>query len=317
MGVIEDLTFERDASIRKIKWINEIADAVKKDPKNKKMKKLLKDMVSEVGCGKRVGGRAGRIVGGEEAMPGEFPWLVSIRRHHKHICGGTLISSRIVLTAAHCFCRGSSVMTTEYLHVAAGEHNLNPSGDKSYTTVSRISRLILHPLYDCSKHVHDIALIVMPDALPWSGRVLPACLPSHEGASSFTNHKAIVAGWGWTDESTYTGSRSDILKKVTLEVIGVETCRSWYRSMGKKIKITDSQMCAGVEQGGKDACWADSGGPLMVEGFSRSDDDDSLLVVGVVSTGIGCARPKLPGLYTRISDYMPWISQTISQVSSK
>ncbi|RZF41680.1 hypothetical protein LSTR_LSTR011615, partial [Laodelphax striatellus] len=62
---------------------------------------------------------------------------------------------------------------------------------------------------------------------------------------------------------------------------------------------------------------ADSGGPLMVEGFSRSafNGDDSLLVVGVVSTGIGCARAKLPGLYTRVSDYMPWISQTISQIS--
>ncbi|KAI4470792.1 tryptase-related [Holotrichia oblita] len=74
---------------------------------------------------------------------------------------------------------------------------------------------------------------------------------------------------------------------------------------GKKTKIQGGQICAGHEQGGVDACWADSGGPLMVQSHGQA------MIVGVVSTGIGCARPLLPGIYTRISEYIPWIRSTL------
>ncbi|XP_026678596.1 testisin-like [Diaphorina citri] len=78
-----------------------------------------------------------------------------------------------------------------------------------------------------------------------------------------------------------SGRRSNILQKVALSVVSNQVCQAWYQSEGKKINVKESQMCAGHEQGGKDACWADSGGPLMLLGA------ESTQVIGLVSTGIG------------------------------
>lgn len=118
-----------------------------------------------------------------------------------------------------------------------------------------------------------------------------------------------------------------MLQKAKVHVIETEKCRSWYKSQGKKTKIQESQICAGHEQGGIDACWvsltstklyvakqnieiqADSGGPLMVD----MDAPDRMMVVGVVSTGIGCARPYLPGIYTRVSEFIPWIRGVVKK----
>ncbi|XP_075214194.1 serine protease 27 [Lycorma delicatula] len=260
---------------------------------------------AEVGCSRHVN-RLGRIVGGQDALPGEFPWLVSVRRHGGHVCGGTLLNSRVVLTAAHCLCSGTSLMSTDYLLVVAGEHKLS-STQVHPSRNSRIARFLMHPQYRCTKPLHDIALLFLSQTMLWTKQILPACLPAYPSLSSFSDQEAVVAGWGWTKESASEGKKSEILQKVKLEVIGIEKCRSWYHSQGKKIKIQNTHICAGLEEGGKDACWADSGGPLMVQ------QDRDLMVIGVVSTGIGCARPRLPGLYTRVSEYIPWIRESISQ----
>ncbi|GLH11932.1 Serine proteinase stubble [Gryllus bimaculatus] len=94
---------------------------------------------------------------------------------------------------------------------------------------------------------------------------------------------------------------------VTLEVVENQQCRDWYKSQEKKMKILDSQICAGYEKGGRDSCWADSGGPLMI------GEGDYTVVVGVVSAGIGCGRYRLPGLYTRLSEYVTWIEDTVRE----
>ncbi|PSN32730.1 Serine proteinase stubble [Blattella germanica] len=253
--------------------------------------------MTHVPCG-RQWRREARIVGGESANPGEFPWLVSITRRGGHFCGGTLVNKRWVITAAHCMCSGPVELPVEHIRVTVGEHDL-AKRETPLAKEVRIRRLVLHPDYRCERFNHDIALLELDDEVGWSESVWPACLPQ-AGATSFSGREATAAGWGWLQEKS-PGKRADTLQKVTLLVVDNDTCRDWYKSRGKKTKILDSQMCAGYEQGGRDSCWADSGGPLMIV------DDDQITVVGVISTGIGCAQPKLPGLYTRLSNYSTWI----------
>ncbi|CAH0380843.1 unnamed protein product [Bemisia tabaci] len=255
--------------------------------------------LADIPCG-RTRYAGGRIVGGMNADPGEFPWLVSLKRSGGHFCGGTLINKRWVLTAAHCLCKELSTPGMRHLRVGLGQHNL--STPATATMSVRVLRVVMHPDYQCSKFQNDIALLELEQDIVWTGRALPACLaPTH--SSSFSQERAVAAGWGWTNENLSQGKRADILQKVEVSVVDNGKCQEWYKSQGKKVAIHTSQMCAGYESGGRDSCWADSGGPLML-----AQDDGSTIVIGVVSTGIGCARPRLPGLYTRISEYVDWIS---------
>ncbi|KAF2905775.1 hypothetical protein ILUMI_00397 [Ignelater luminosus] len=211
--------------------------------------------------------RFGKIVGGENAQEGEFPWLVTL-----------------------------------------GQHDLTQSSPTKYEV--SVESITTHPEYVCRKVKNDLAILKLDSDLQWSEFARPACLPASSGANGYTNFAnvlATVAGWGWTNEDSQKGSRANVLQKAKVNILETEKCREWYKSQGKKGKIQETQMCAGYETGGVDSCWADSGGPLMV----ASGAGDQLMVVGVVSTGIGCARPFLPGLYTRVSEYIPWIQSVI------
>ena len=121
---------------------------------------------------------------------------------------------------------------------------------------------------------------------------------------------ATVVGWGNNDEKEKGGQRANTLQKAVVPILSNEQCQTWFKEEAIKEKrklvvISDRRLCAGFESGGKDSCTGDSGGPLMIKQKGR------YMVVGIVSTGIGCGRPKLPGLYTRVNSYLDWITQTI------
>lgn len=97
---------------------------------------------------------------------------------------------------------------------------------------------------------------------------------------------------------------STILMKVDVPVLDNAICQKWF-SEKHPFQIVDTVMCAGLEEGGRDACSADSGGPLSISQSGRR------VVVGIVSAGSECAAPKLPGLYTRVNSYIDWISQVV------
>lgn len=121
------------------------------------------------------------------------------------------------------------------------------------------------------------------------------------------------------------GKPADTLQKVNLPVINNGICSSWYNSQGKHVTLSSRQFCAGFEEGSKDACqvmsaffcafllieWlgpqGDSGGPMLL----RDSESGRYTVMGVVSAGIGCALRRLPGIYTRVNAYVPWINKYI------
>jgi len=111
--------------------------------------------------------------------------------------------------------------------------------------------------------------------------------------------KATVIGWGRTMEG---GDTSAVLRQVEIPIVSNETCQQSYPN-----GITSNMMCAGREEGGRDSCQGDSGGPLMVRGSGQDWRQ-----AGVVSFGIGCARPNFYGVYTRISQYLFWIDSQIN-----
>ena len=126
--------------------------------------------------------------------------------------------------------------------------------------------------------------------------VRPICLP--DPTQDYDNVNAVVTGWG---DLTRGGSQPDILQEVTVRTQSTEQCRGQY---GQN-KISDNMICAAKP--GKDSCWGDSGGPLAVQG-----QGGEFRQVGVVSFGRGCARPGYPGVYTRVTSFLPWIRQRMT-----
>ncbi|KAG7155127.1 Trypsin-1-like 12 [Homarus americanus] len=110
-----------------------------------------------------------------------------------------------------------------------------------------------------------------------------------------------------TDEASNGGKHADVLQKVVVKVVSQADCQDWYTTqVGKAVVLYDTHVCAGFQSGEKDACQGDSGGPLLTI-TDGGKDGNRATTVGVVSAGIGCGRPKLPGLYTRVSRYIDWL----------
>ncbi|GFT87399.1 trypsin-1 [Nephila pilipes] len=247
--------------------------------------------------------REGYIVGGRDAEKGEFPWQVSLQRHFEknngiyHICGGTIIAKDWVLTAAHCI-RISKIYS---YRVAAGTNDLLDENkirslSKSSYSVHKVSDAYVHEAFSTQTLQNDIALLKVEPSFDLDrsdGMLKAACLPS----PGYEPHGyAVVSGWGTMKE----GSRiiPTKLQAVNVPIITDDACRKAY---GKA--IVETMLCAGYEEGMRDSCQGDSGGPLIQKSVFGSAS-----LVGVVSWGQGCARPKFPGVYTQVSYYIDWIN---------
>ncbi|MFN8847663.1 MAG: S1 family serine peptidase [Bdellovibrionales bacterium] len=231
----------------------------------------------------------GLIVGGEDATRGEFPFIVSLQSG-SHFCGGSLISDEWVLTAAHCV-GGSG------FKVVVGLHNLKESqGSETFRT----TQVIPHPQYNRSTMDYDYALVKLnakSTFKPVAINETEISLPSSE-----TTVDTVTAGWGYVKEGAWR--LSDILQKVTVPLVPYEECNKSYNG-----EITERMLCAGLKEGGKDSCQGDSGGPLLVHDYVR----DEPVLAGVVSWGIGCARPEKYGVYSKVNAVTEWILNTITE----
>ncbi|XP_049822688.1 serine proteinase stubble [Aethina tumida] len=246
-------------------------------------------------CGQRGGFYMNRIVGGKDATKDEFPWQVSIqlkrRSSQSHLCGGAVINREWVLTAAHCI----HEVDQSKLSVVAGAYDFySPSVQEQRRNVTRI----IANNFDFPTFYNDILMVkVSPPFNLNTPHVLPICLPEPE--QNFTG-VAIVTGWGRLSE---TGRSASTLQKVSLPLIDKDVCERKYTRLGLSRYLNECQICTEYRKGARDACQGDSGGPLICQG-----DDDSYYLCGIVSWGIGCARQNHPGVYSKVSCYIPWIN---------
>ncbi|KAL4647310.1 transmembrane protease serine 4-like [Arapaima gigas] len=227
-----------------------------------------------------------RIVGGVDAKIEDWPWQVSLQLNGQHTCGGTLVSERWVVSAAHCF--ASSTKELSRWRVVTG---------KTYISIlagSTVDKIITNGNYDPHLNDYDIAMLQLSQPITVSTVSHPACLPTLD-LSLADGAPLVVTGWGYTHENA--GQVSNILQKADVTLIAQRTCasNSVYGSA-----ITPRMLCAGFLEGNVDACQGDSGGPLVYM-------SNRWQLVGVVSWGMGCARKDRPGVYTNVESMVNWI----------
>jgi secreted trypsin-like serine protease len=228
------------------------------------------------------------VVGGTRAAQGEFPWMVRLSVG----CGGALVTTQVVLTAAHCVGRTGN---TTSITVTAGVVDLN-SGSRITRRSSFVNRA---PGFVDVDQGNDWALIKLQS---------PINLPTLRFATSTANDSGTftVMGWGSTREG---GGQQRFLLKAQVPFVNDAQCGSAYRNAGFNF-VDNAELCAGnLATGGVDTCQGDSGGPMV-----HSDGAGGFIEVGIVSWGQGCARAGFPGIYTQVSTYGTQIQNAINSL---
>ncbi|NXO62758.1 CEL2A elastase, partial [Phainopepla nitens] len=237
-----------------------------------------------------------RVVGGENARPYSWPWQASLQYKSNgkwyHTCGGTLIATNWVLTAAHCI---SSSLT---YRVVLGKYNLAAEEEGSVALSPKTIVVNKNWDEDDVSNGYDIALIKLSEHVTLSDQIQLACLPAAKSILS-SNTACYVTGWG---RLRTNGPLPDDLQQGLLLVVDYATCskRSWWGSI-----VKTTMVCAGGD-GITSSCNGDSGGPLNCQGA-----DGRWEVHGIVSFGssLSCNYYRKPSVFTRVSAYISWIEQ--------
>lgn len=231
---------------------------------------------------------APRIIGGENAVSGSYPWVVSLQsKDGRHFCGASLLDKQWVLTAAHCVenetAAGMQVVVSEYntKKVDTGEVKVD------------VEAIYIHQKYEDE---NDIAVLKLARAVDKKA--------VNMASKTFTNAlaaKVPLTVMGWGNTSTSGEEFPEILQQVKVPLFDQGSCKKSYATV--KQNVTDNMICAGLSAGGKDSCQGDSGGPLVIE------SSGNWVQVGIVSFGEECAKANFPGVYTRVANYIDWIEQ--------
>ncbi|XP_057663665.1 serine protease 7-like [Diorhabda carinulata] len=254
-----------------------------------------------------------RVFGGREALINEFPWMALLgytnsKGNKKWGCGGSIINSKYVLTAAHCVAR----IPKQYgklTSIVLGEHDTkneidcgkNKKGDEICNLkpiTAEIEEYIVHPTYKNDDNApYDIALVRLKEEVKFSTYIQPICLPEpeHELSNSIL---LTTAGWGLMENYQHTTHKRTVDISFQLN----QVCEQVFSSEG--LKLINSQICAGDD--GKDTCAGDSGGPLMI----KYGKEARWFQVGVVSFG-GTVCGVNPAVYTRVMDFVKWVHETV------
>jgi trypsin len=216
-----------------------------------------------------------RIVGGGRASTADYPYVVYLTSPTGfQFCGGTLVSPRKVVTAAHCMVR----RTAADIRVVAGRDDKESAAG----AVAAVSKVWVHPDFTDVQRGSDVAVLTLSSLLAYR----PARVAGPADARLYrAGTQSTILGWGRTAEG---GQISRYLLAASVPVVADTDCAAAYRGFS-----ANSMVCAGYPRGGVDSCQGDSGGPMMVGG----------VLVGIASWGEGCARPGEPGVYTRVSSY--------------
>uniref|UniRef100_A0A672JVL8 Chymotrypsin-like protease CTRL-1 n=1 Tax=Sinocyclocheilus grahami TaxID=75366 RepID=A0A672JVL8_SINGR len=220
-----------------------------------------------------------RIVNGQNAISGSWPWQVSLQHPNGfHFCGGSLINENWVLTAAQCAVIQLSLLTvhSSFLYV----------------------QVITHPLYSRATFNNDIALLKLSSPVTLTPRISPVCL-APSTINILPGTRCFTTGWGRT---TATTTSPEILQQTVVPIISPAVCRQiWGQS-----RITDAMICAGASVSNVCFPQGDSGGPLVCE------SSGVWTLVGSVSWERSTCDPRFPAVFASISQLRSWIDKTIS-----
>lgn len=311
---------------------------------------------SAAGRALRAGGAAKsaneKIVGGTQAAQGAYPFQVALLRVKRtgasaaqivaQFCGGTLITSRYVLTAAHCFVEGekgkvAGVTSARDIGAHVGHVNIVGGGDKIL-----VKRVIVHPKYVTGANVNDIAIVELdrPPKPDSGAKAVTVVDLASEGEFLPANGELTIIGWGKTE----SGKGSLDLLETRVNAVDRAACNrvltnarlrdaEVQKALGelafefnlsptgrKAIEqsivqaggtVTPQMFCAAAPSDGRDTCGGDSGGPIL-----RKDADGRQVQVGIVSFGVGqCGKAAIPGVYTRLALYTDWIRSVVEKPS--
>merc|ERR1712213_116166 len=235
-----------------------------------------------------------KIVNGWDADQGEWPWIAALLNNNRQFCGGSLITQKHILTAAHCVAHMSRYDVAN-LKVRLGDHEIRTVGETEVFE-SKAARVVRHKEFSQQTLHKDVAIISLENPVPTSmANVRPVCLPS--GHQKYAGQTATVVGWGSLKEN---GPQPNTLMEVTVKIWDNPTCKDTYGNAAPG-GIMDHMMCAG--QKGKDSCSGDSGGPMSI------GTGTSWTQIGIVSWGIGCDKSHYPGVYTRVTAVKSWIDK--------
>ena len=269
-----------------------------------------------------------RIVGGVCTTQKKWPWQVALYLRDSEgklhfSCGGSLVAPNRVLTAAHCFVLTKHDRPEDWV-VADNIEKLDRHEIPAGASSSAVERVLVHEQYSPDTSENDIAIMHL--ASPLTAATIEAVTahdPSAEGA-----REATVTGWGnirdvrpvkdehgnvvdLVDAETHqsvSASQYELpeLREATMPLIGASECRAQFPPDMKNV-IDERNLCAGLQEGGRDSCQGDSGGPLMVQTSSGAWKQ-----IGVVSWGSGCGERGRPGVYTKTSAFGSWIQRNLS-----
>ena len=238
------------------------------------------------------------IVGGHDAEKDRFKYIVSLTTNSgRHVCGGSLIASDIVLTAAHCEGYFSKVVVGLY-------HNTD---DHLQETESfNVTGTIVHPFYDQKFLRYDFLVVKLDNHSSYP-------IVSLDVDHKLTTTSILVLGWGITDSDNRTPYVGP-LQVAFLKYIPNDICSDSDGFMDGSYAsyeglITESMLCA--VSPGTHACSGDSGGPLILKGNNDKED----VQIGIVSWGFECGNDSFPGVYSRVRNQFSWIQEIVCILS--